>query len=278
MAWKRTLETFLPWTLVRRGLKKQVITPLDAPQEFLGEARREQQVREMAQDTPLMRALGLAHQWQRLLDEGRFSSMTEIAAAEGIDLGQASKMSRLVQLAPDLIEAIALRRLEVGVSQLLRGKLSASWLWLNVRHWWQARADIRAAPTRRRKAVFFAPFAVSVARARAIEEANPSPVNPRQLTTLGLECSRGQQRTERERLREARMERRLPQERAQDAKARNRANTGGTGKKNPNRIRVGISHYGGGAAPCTKRLLKVRNRSAAGCFEPLRTQSKSLQD
>ena len=88
------METFLPWTLVRRGLKKQIITPLDAPQEFLDEARRERQVREMAQDTPLMRALGLAHHWQRLLDEGRFSSMTEIAAAEGIDLGQASKMKR----------------------------------------------------------------------------------------------------------------------------------------------------------------------------------------
>ena len=122
------METFLPWTLVRRGLKKQIITPLDAPQEFLDEARRERQAREMAQDTPLMRALGLAHHWQRLLDEGRFSSMTEIAEAEGIDLGQASKMSRLAQLAPDLIEAIALGRLEVGVSQLLRGKLSASWL------------------------------------------------------------------------------------------------------------------------------------------------------
>jgi hypothetical protein len=27
------MESFLPWTLVRRGLKKQVITPLDAPQE-----------------------------------------------------------------------------------------------------------------------------------------------------------------------------------------------------------------------------------------------------
>eukprot|EP01041_Mallomonas_annulata_P041633 gene41633-biopygen33182 len=59
------METFLPWTLVRRGLKKQVITPLDAPQEFLDEARRERLVREMAQDTPLMRALGLAHHWQR---------------------------------------------------------------------------------------------------------------------------------------------------------------------------------------------------------------------
>ena len=37
-------------------------------------------------------------------------------------------MSRLAQLAPDLIEGIALGHLEVGVSQLLRGKLSASWL------------------------------------------------------------------------------------------------------------------------------------------------------
>jgi hypothetical protein len=63
-----------------------------------------------------------------LLDEGRFSSMTEIAATEGIDLGQASKTSRLAQLAPDLIEAIALGHIEVGVSQLLRGKLSTSWL------------------------------------------------------------------------------------------------------------------------------------------------------
>jgi hypothetical protein len=122
------LETFLPWTLVKRGFKKQVITPLDAPQEFLDEARRERLMREADQDTPLMRGRGLAPHWERLLDEGRFASITEIAAAEGIDLGQASKMARLAQLAPDLIEAIALGHLDVGVSQLLRGKLSASWL------------------------------------------------------------------------------------------------------------------------------------------------------
>lgn len=121
------LETFMPWTLVRRGLKKQVITPLDAPQAFLDEAQRERLVREVDQDAPLMRALGLAHHWQRLLDEGRFNSMTEIAAVEGIDLGQASKISRLAQLAPDLVEGLALGHLKVGVSQLLRGKVSASW-------------------------------------------------------------------------------------------------------------------------------------------------------
>ena len=99
------METFVPWTLVKRGHKKQVITPLDSPQEFLEEAHREQKARESAQDTPLMRALGLAHHWQRLLDEGRYRTMTEIAAAEGIDLGQASRIGRLTQLAPEIVEA-----------------------------------------------------------------------------------------------------------------------------------------------------------------------------
>jgi hypothetical protein len=122
------METFLPWTLVRRGLKKQVITPRRTAGISGRGPPRAAGARDGAGHTSLMRALGLAHHWQRLLDEGRFSSMTEIAAAEGIDLGQASKMSRLAQLAPDLIEAIALGHLEVGVSQLLRGKLSSSWL------------------------------------------------------------------------------------------------------------------------------------------------------
>jgi hypothetical protein len=62
--------------------------------------------------------------------EDNYFTAKEIAEAASlpIDLGQASKMSRLAQLAPDLIEAIVLGRLEVGISQLLRGKLSASWL------------------------------------------------------------------------------------------------------------------------------------------------------
>ncbi|MBL8380080.1 MAG: LacI family transcriptional regulator [Burkholderiales bacterium] len=99
------METFLPWTLVRRGLKKQVITPFDAPREFLDEARREKLIKAAAQDTALMRALGLAHHWQRLMDEGRFTSITEIAEAEGLDLGRASRIARLAQLAPDIVEA-----------------------------------------------------------------------------------------------------------------------------------------------------------------------------
>lgn len=43
------LETFVPWTLVKRGFKKQVITPLDAPQEFLTGNRSDPRLRQWRQ-------------------------------------------------------------------------------------------------------------------------------------------------------------------------------------------------------------------------------------
>ena len=100
------METFLPWTLVRRGLKKQVITPLDAPQEFLAEAKREREAHTAAQDSALIRALGLAHHWKRLLDEQRAASVAEIAEAEGIDVTQVRRVLRLTLLAPEVVERL----------------------------------------------------------------------------------------------------------------------------------------------------------------------------
>ena len=46
------LETFIPWTLVKRGVKKQVIAPIDAPSEFLAEAKMEHQERKAVQYDP----------------------------------------------------------------------------------------------------------------------------------------------------------------------------------------------------------------------------------
>ena len=100
------LETFVPWTLVRRGLKKRVITPLDAPQEFLSEAAQERKKKTAAQVSALMRALGLAHHWQRLLDEDRATSIAEIATAEGMDVTQVRRVMRLTLLAPEVIERL----------------------------------------------------------------------------------------------------------------------------------------------------------------------------
>ena len=100
------LETFVPWTLVRRGLKKRVITPLDAPQEFLSEPPQERATQVAAQDGALMRALGLAHHWQRLLDEERVASVADIAKAEGMDVTQVRRVMRLTLLAPEVIERL----------------------------------------------------------------------------------------------------------------------------------------------------------------------------
>ena len=100
------LETFVPWRLVQRGVKKEVITPLDAPQAFTELAEAERQARAAARDTPMMRALGLAHHWQRLLDEQRAVSVAEIAEAEGIDSSQVHRLMRLTLLAPDVVEKL----------------------------------------------------------------------------------------------------------------------------------------------------------------------------
>jgi len=80
------METFVPWTLVKRGVRRQVITPIDSPQQ-------------------LIRALGLAHYWQRLLDDGKYRSLTEISDLEGLDLGRTSRMTQLTRLSPDIIQA-----------------------------------------------------------------------------------------------------------------------------------------------------------------------------
>lgn len=121
------METFIPWTLVKRGVRRQVITPLDAPQAFEMEAASERKERAAAQHSALIRALGLAHYWQKLLDDGRFRSMTEIAAAEQIDLGQASKIARLAQLAPDIVDACLAEGNGLVLEDLIRGKFALDW-------------------------------------------------------------------------------------------------------------------------------------------------------
>lgn len=100
------METFIPWTLVKRGVKRQVITPIDAPEQFQAEATMARRERKSKQDTPLIRALGLAHYWQRLLDEGKVKTIADIAQMEGMDITQVRRLIRLTLLAPVIVEQL----------------------------------------------------------------------------------------------------------------------------------------------------------------------------
>jgi hypothetical protein len=54
----------------------------------------------------LMKALARAFRYQRMLDQGRHASITEMATAERLDLGYLGSLLRLTLLAPDIVEAV----------------------------------------------------------------------------------------------------------------------------------------------------------------------------
>ena len=54
-------------------------------------------------DPTLVKALARGFRYQRLLDEGRYASITEMAEAERIERGYLGSLLRLTLLAPDLV-------------------------------------------------------------------------------------------------------------------------------------------------------------------------------
>lgn len=57
-------------------------------------------------DPAMVKALARAFRWKRMLETGRYASISEIAAKERIDRGYVGTVLRLTLLAPDIVEAI----------------------------------------------------------------------------------------------------------------------------------------------------------------------------
>ena len=85
----------VPLKIRRRSGRKTVVMPVrdDGEAAILTRA-----------DPALIKALARAFRYQRLLDEGRYGSITEMAAAENIDRGYLGRILRLALVAPDLVE------------------------------------------------------------------------------------------------------------------------------------------------------------------------------
>ena len=88
----------VPLRIRRRPGRKTVVTPM-------AEAGADAAIRTCA-DPALVKALARAFRYQRLLEEGRYASITEMAEAERIERGYLGTLTRLTRLAPELIEAV----------------------------------------------------------------------------------------------------------------------------------------------------------------------------
>ncbi len=90
-----TLSVRVPFAVRKRGGRKLVITPDGNTQ------RPRPRI-----DSALVRAIARAHRWQRMLESGDYSSLTELAAAEKINRSYVCRVLRLTLLAPEIVEAI----------------------------------------------------------------------------------------------------------------------------------------------------------------------------
>jgi hypothetical protein len=79
-------------------------------------------------DPALLKALARAFRFQRMLDEGQYASISEMAAAERIKRGYLGSLLRLTLLAPAIVEAILDGRRPEGMTlPILMEPFSVAW-------------------------------------------------------------------------------------------------------------------------------------------------------
>ena len=88
-----TVTLHVPFRMVKRGGRKEIALPEGAHLQ-----RRP--------DDALIKALARAHRWKRLLEQAEYTSLSELAEAEEINLSYLSRVLRLTLLAPDIVEGI----------------------------------------------------------------------------------------------------------------------------------------------------------------------------
>jgi hypothetical protein len=92
----QSLTVPVPLAIRRRGGRNIVVTPE-------GEAACTSTPPRARVDPTLVNALARAHRCKRLLEEGRYASITELAAAEKIERGYLGRILQLALLPPETV-------------------------------------------------------------------------------------------------------------------------------------------------------------------------------
>ena len=81
----------------RPGRKMMIMAPLTAGGDAALTTRA---------DPALLKALARAFRYQKLLDEGRYASISEMATAEKLERSYLGSLLRLTLLAPDIVQSV----------------------------------------------------------------------------------------------------------------------------------------------------------------------------
>jgi hypothetical protein len=103
----------VPLTIRRRGGRKQIIGP-DGAVARPGDGGTG--FVPVHGDPALIKALARGFRWRRMLEDGRYASISEMAKAEKIERGYLGSLLRLTLLAPEMVEAIVDGRQSEGVT------------------------------------------------------------------------------------------------------------------------------------------------------------------
>ena len=97
MAPVQTVTVEVPFTIRKRGGRKQVITPDGASAWVFPRTRI---------DNTMIKAIARGFRWRKLLETQAYGTIEEIAAAEKINSSYVSRLLRMTLLAPYIVEAI----------------------------------------------------------------------------------------------------------------------------------------------------------------------------
>ena len=123
MSQATSVTVHVPLNIRRRGGRKVVIAPDGS---VLSQARPS--LVPPTADPVLVRALARAFRWKRMLDEGRYASVRELAVGEGVKPSYAAGVLRLTLLAPDMVQAVLDGRRPEGVTLAgLMAEVPAIW-------------------------------------------------------------------------------------------------------------------------------------------------------
>ena len=93
----QTVTVTVPFAIRKRGGRKLILTPDGTPASLPTRARP---------DSALLKALARGFRWKKVLQEGDYQTLEEIADAENINPSYVSRLLRMTLLAPDIVEAI----------------------------------------------------------------------------------------------------------------------------------------------------------------------------